>query len=87
MEIVISPLAKGNAYTNNILYSHSNDLATLEQIFGVNALGASQGAYTMADLYKAGAIPEPSSWALMIGGFGLLGAALRRRAAGAIVRT
>ncbi|MDZ4375232.1 MAG: PEPxxWA-CTERM sorting domain-containing protein [Phenylobacterium sp.] len=26
-----------------------------------------------------GAIPEPSTWALMIGGFGLAGAALRRR--------
>lgn len=27
----------------------------------------------------AGAIPEPASWALMIGGFGMIGAALRRR--------
>jgi hypothetical protein len=26
------------------------------------------------------AVPEPASWALMIGGFGLVGAALRRRA-------
>ncbi|HEX4712353.1 PEPxxWA-CTERM sorting domain-containing protein [Phenylobacterium sp.] len=27
----------------------------------------------------AGAVPEPASWALMIGGFGLAGASLRRR--------
>jgi hypothetical protein len=27
----------------------------------------------------AGGVPEPASWALMIGGFGLAGAALRRR--------
>ena len=27
MEIIISPLAKGNAYTNDILYTHSSDLA------------------------------------------------------------
>ena len=27
----------------------------------------------------AGAVPEPATWALMIGGFGLAGAALRRR--------
>ena len=27
------------------------------------------------------AIPEPTTWALMIGGFGLAGAALRRRRA------
>jgi phosphatidylinositol-3-phosphatase len=87
-EIVISPLAKGNAYTNNILYTHSNDLATVEGIFGLNAVGASSGAYTMADLYKPGVIanpiPEPSTWAMMGLGFaGLAGAAAIRRRAGA----
>ncbi len=30
--------------------------------------------------YNAGAVPEPASWALMIAGFGLTGAAMRRRA-------
>jgi hypothetical protein len=30
--------------------------------------------------YTAGAVPEPASWAMMVGGFGLLGGALRRRA-------
>jgi len=29
----------------------------------------------------AGAVPEPASWALMIAGFGLVGGAMRRRAA------
>ncbi|WP_337188266.1 PEPxxWA-CTERM sorting domain-containing protein [Phenylobacterium sp.] len=32
---------------------------------------------------QTGAIPEPATWALMIGGFGLAGGALRRRAAAA----
>jgi hypothetical protein len=27
-------------------------------------------------------VPEPASWALMIGGFGLIGAAMRRRRTG-----
>jgi hypothetical protein len=31
---------------------------------------------------QAGAVPEPASWALMIGGFALAGGALRRRAHG-----
>ncbi|THD64539.1 MAG: PEP-CTERM sorting domain-containing protein [Phenylobacterium sp.] len=30
---------------------------------------------------QAGGVPEPSAWALMIAGFGLTGAALRRRRA------
>ena len=29
----------------------------------------------------AGAVPEPASWAMMLGGFGLVGGAMRRRKA------
>ena len=81
-EIVISPLAKGNAYTNTTLYTHANDLATLQSIFGVDGtpLGGAAGADTLSDLYQAGAVsgaPEPSSWALMIVGVGAVGGALR----------
>jgi hypothetical protein len=32
-----------------------------------------------ADITVSGAVPEPASWALMIAGFGLAGAALRKR--------
>jgi hypothetical protein len=86
---VISPLAKGNAYTNTIQYSHSSDLMTLQDIFGVQntALGAAAGSGNMADLYKSGAlgaVPEPSSWAMLIAGFGLIGAVTRRRSAKAV---
>ncbi|MEW5687848.1 MAG: PEPxxWA-CTERM sorting domain-containing protein [Pseudomonadota bacterium] len=38
---------------------------------------------TFTTLAAPGAVPEPASWALMIGGFGLAGAALRRRSAAA----
>lgn len=31
-----------------------------------------------------GAVPEPASWAMMVGGFGMMGAALRRRRAVAV---
>lgn len=37
------------------------------------------GAYSGGSLDAAGVVPEPASWAMMIGGFGILGAALRRR--------
>jgi hypothetical protein len=94
MEIVISPLAKGDAYTNEITYTHSSDLVTLQNIFGVAApgggyLGASGGANFLTDLYKPGAIPtavpETSTWAMMLVGFAGLAAAGYSRKARALV--
>jgi hypothetical protein len=35
-EIIISPQAKGNAYASNLEYSHSSDLKTMEEIFGLS---------------------------------------------------
>ena len=36
-EIVLSPLAKGNAYASNLNYTHSSDIATMQKIFQVTA--------------------------------------------------
>ena len=36
-EILISPLCKGNAYDSTLNYTHSTDLATMQEIFGVTA--------------------------------------------------
>lgn len=33
--IIISPLAKGNAYASTLAYSHSSDLKTMDEIFGL----------------------------------------------------
>ena len=35
-EIIISPLAKGNAYASSLEYNHSSDLKTMEEIFGLS---------------------------------------------------
>jgi hypothetical protein len=35
--------------------------------------------------YVAAGVPEPASWAMMIGGFGLIGAASRRRRSSNVV--
>jgi hypothetical protein len=45
---------------------------------GFNGLGFRELELSKAQINSA-AIPEPATWALMIGGFGLAGAALRRR--------
>ena len=37
-EIVISPLAKGNAYASSVAMSHTSDLETMEEIFGLSYL-------------------------------------------------
>jgi hypothetical protein len=38
-EVVISPLAKGNAYDSTLAYTHSSDLKSMQELFGVSAPG------------------------------------------------
>ena len=46
---------------------------------GINAATGDTFTFTLTPGNANGGVPEPASWALMIGGFGLAGAALRRR--------
>jgi len=64
-EIVISPLAKGNAYNSTVFYTHSSDLKTMQKIFGVYTknnefLGDANttGTHDLSDLFQSGAIPN-----------------------------
>lgn len=97
-EIVISPLAKGNAFDSTLSYTHSSDLKTLEELFGVSAPGGgflgdanTPGTNDLSDLFVAGAIPgavpEPSTWVMMGLGFaGLAAAAAYRRRSSATTK-
>jgi hypothetical protein len=92
-EIVISPLAKGNAYKSGVSYTHSSDLKTMEELFGVlgpngQFLGdaSSVGTHDLSDMFVPGAIPqsvpEPSTLLLAIPTIALglvVRARLRRR--------
>jgi hypothetical protein len=74
-EIVISPDAKGNAYTNNIRYTHSSDLLTMQEIYGVGpCLRDACNATDLSDLFQAGSIPapEPSTFGALILGLAIL---------------
>ena len=73
-EIVISPLAKGNAYASSVPMNHSSDIKTWEEIFGLpylnNPIVASElnnfGGYNnvatvndLSDLFVPGTVPAP----------------------------
>jgi hypothetical protein len=91
-EIVISPLAKGNAYQSTLDYTHSSDLKTMQELFGVYGPGGgflgdanTPGTNDLSNLFIAGAVvPEPSSVVMLVLGLGgivgLGGIARRKRA-------
>jgi hypothetical protein len=72
-EIVISPLAKGNAYASSVEMNHSSDIKSMEEIFGLpflnnpipvsetNAKGVGYNNVAvvndLSDLFKDGVIP------------------------------
>ncbi|HWB11051.1 MAG TPA: Ig-like domain repeat protein [Pirellulales bacterium] len=58
-EIILSPLAKGNAYNSTQIYTHSSDLKTMQELFGVSAPGGgflgdanTPGTNDLADMFK-----------------------------------
>lgn len=80
------PLAAYNAahsvaaitlYPNVVTFGHAG--GDYRPLFA-NAL-----ALTAGNSGTTGAVPEPASWALMLGGFGLVGSALRRRSTTPVV--
>lgn len=64
-----------------------DDFATGEGEAGpgfVNYIQIYGTALSAGEVANLGVVPEPSSWAMMIAGFGLVGAAMRRRAAAVV---
>jgi phosphatidylinositol-3-phosphatase len=50
--IVLSPFAKGNGYSNNIHYTHSSTIRTIEEVFNVTPLlGDASNATDLSDLF------------------------------------
>ena len=62
-EIIISPDAKGNAYDSTVLYTHSSDLKTMEELFGLGCLQGACSANDLSDMLVPGAIPNGASTA------------------------
>ena len=83
-EAVISPLAKGNAYASSVAFSHSSDIKTMEEMFGLpyindpiptgetNNFGGFNNVATandFSDLFVSGAIPAPPNTSVTTDGF------------------
>jgi phosphatidylinositol-3-phosphatase len=83
-EIVISPLAKGNAYASTVYMTHSSDLKTFEEIFGLplvnNPIPANETnfdgtfnnvatANDLSDMFVPDAIPAAADLSVTEGGF------------------
>jgi hypothetical protein len=84
----IAPVSFNTCFPfNGILYvdcAANYNLAGAQ--FFIAATGPGDVTLTIHDSPFAGAVPEPESWALLIAGFGVTGAALRRRRAQAATR-
>lgn len=66
---------QGNANTNPIVTIRFNTLEARSNVAYLR-FNSTQNAFEFDNL--AVAVPEPATWAMMIGGFGMLGAAVRR---------
>lgn len=87
-----SPLVNALAYNDDGGPGSDAQITSLGLLSGVSYFAVSSGfantdfgrftlTITGPGLASGGAVPEPATWALMIGGFGLTGAMLRRREA------
>ncbi len=83
-EIIISPLARGNAYASTVSMNHSSDIKTMEELFHLPAINNpipvnetnSFGGYNnvatvndLSDLFVPDAIPAPSDLSVTRGRF------------------
>ncbi|HEU4967577.1 PEPxxWA-CTERM sorting domain-containing protein [Sphingomonas sp.] len=77
-------VAKLSIFANGATQTYSFDYGyapgDMRVGFGLNRLGAADN-FRFDAVTGGSAVPEPAAWALMIGGFGLVGAAARRRRA------
>jgi hypothetical protein len=84
-EIVISPLAKGNAFASTVEMNHSSDIKTVEEIYGLPAINNTiplsetniDGGYNnvatvndLSDLFVAGTIPAAPQFTVVKGRVG-----------------
>lgn len=76
-------IATINAGSPTYTFQYSQFLAAGQKVgLGIDRGGPNNNYFNDSTLFSgtiSGAVPEPASWALMVGGFGIAGASMRRR--------
>jgi hypothetical protein len=67
------------SYPGSITFTGTTALAAGQQLGAIIDANGFYGGDTTALTFSVGVVPEPAQWALMIGGFGVVGGAMRRR--------
>jgi hypothetical protein len=69
------------SFLNGLIFNGTNNLSNIRIGLGATLLDAAGGpdSFAVVNLNQTGAVPEPATWAMMVGGFGLIGSAMRRR--------
>jgi hypothetical protein len=90
LEVFSGSASLGSSAVTPTWYSNAGDYIGWQAAGITSARLTSTGGYdyvfvdNVTSLGGVGGVPEPATWALMIGGFGLAGSALRRRRGAAI---
>jgi hypothetical protein len=88
MNTLSAATISGNSFTGNILVSQLTGQGFTPEQYGWNLWprdAVSMGTAAISDfapnnaVFQASAVPEPASWAMIISGFALIGASIRRR--------
>jgi len=68
-------------FLDSLIFNGTTNLTNIRLGLGATLLNSAGGPDTFAvvNLNRTAAVPEPASWAMMVGGFGLIGGAIRRR--------
>ncbi len=84
IQSVTNPLIATVDASGQNFFGFLADSSTPISSITIQALGGTQiasvGQFRVGGISTAGAVPEPATWAMMLFGFGILGASMRRKA-------
>jgi len=89
-DVVVPGTNFTNPANGNQISPGTNGLFTVTgdagELFSSVTFSSTTNSFEVDNLAVSGVVPEPASWAMMIGGFGLMGSAVRRRRAQTTVK-